>query len=456
MLRPVLAAAWLQLAGAGAFLAWARWRHSATMLHAGLLPLAAAAIATGIAYDAYPAAAWPVLNGACLTGTAAIAMLVTFALQAERCGAATSLRPAWLGTAQLAVTALATLETAACLQRGDAAPTSRTVAAWLGWVWFGLGVAGTSLGASLANARVFILGLLPLLLSCFVPLVTFTGPLAPYALVANARFLFAVATSVAIAALRRPLLRFGQRPNADLVGAVAFALLLLWSGFEVVAWGRTDHSDPEAVAWIVWLLGVTAVLATIGGAWRAHATGNPVLRGLARTVLLASTTFPFAVYLTWFGADWMFANPRFLLVAGAIAALLLWRRLEPQRTFLGPTALGVALLGLTVESPAWFFEHIAESSEAARLAKFAITVTWVASASVLLGVGFRLHRRGLRLTALGLFVLTAVKLLALDMSGAQQLYRILAFVLVGVVFVGASWLYHRVERRLAASRSSPV
>jgi hypothetical protein len=38
------------------------------------------------------------------------------------------------------------------------------------------------------------------------------------------------------------------------------------------------------------------------------------------------------------------------------------------------------------------------------------------------------------------------------MSGAQQLYRILAFVLVGLVFVAASWLYHRAERRLAAQR----
>jgi len=41
----------------------------------------------------------------------------------------------------------------------------------------------------------------------------------------------------------------------------------------------------------------------------------------------------------------------------------------------------------------------------------------------------------------------AAKLLVLDMSGAQQLYRILAFVLVGLVFVGASWLYPRPARR---------
>ncbi len=52
-----------------------------------------------------------------------------------------------------------------------------------------------------------------------------------------------------------------------------------------------------------------------------------------------------------------------------------------------------------------------------------------------------------------LFALTAAKLLLLDMSGAQQLYRILAFVLVGLVFVGASWLYHRVERRFATKNT---
>jgi uncharacterized membrane protein len=48
---------------------------------------------------------------------------------------------------------------------------------------------------------------------------------------------------------------------------------------------------------------------------------------------------------------------------------------------------------------------------------------------------------------------TRIAKLAFDMSGAQQLYRILAFVLVGIVFVVASWLYHRFERRLAARRS---
>ncbi len=34
------------------------------------------------------------------------------------------------------------------------------------------------------------------------------------------------------------------------------------------------------------------------------------------------------------------------------------------------------------------------------------------------------------------------------MNGVQQLYRILAFMLVGVVLIAASYAYHRLERRL--------
>jgi uncharacterized membrane protein len=113
-------------------------------------------------------------------------------------------------------------------------------------------------------------------------------------------------------------------------------------------------------------------------------------------------------------------------------------------------AFGVGLAGLSAEPPAWFLANVAERAEAERLALFSVTVTWVVTAAVMLVVGLRRNLRPARLVALALFATTAAKLLLLDMSGAQQLYRILAFVLVGLAFVAASWLYHRVARRFAA------
>lgn len=465
-MRPAVAAAFLHTFGALAFLAWACRNRSGSALIAGLLPLAASAVATLVAYSSYPADAWAVLNGSFAAGACACAALVVFALLAHRCGdpAASSAtgsatgsaasRGAWLGTAQLACTALATLETAAFLQRGTEVPTPTTLAEALGWVWLGIGGAGAVFAAALPSRRVLALALVPLAMSCFVPFVLYGHRLDPHVLVSNTRYLFAAATCAAAAALRRPLQR-SSLGSADLASAAGFALLLLWSTLEVAAFSDTNFDGRRAAAWTTWLFGLVAVLGTMGGAWRAHATANALLRTAARAVLVAAVPLPFFVYATDFPMGWMFVNPRFLLVVGAVLATLVWLKLEPRHSVLGRVALGLCLLGLTLEPPAWFLEHIADRAEAGRLAKFAITVTWVLAAVVLLGVGFRRDRRGLRLCALGLFALIAVKLLAFDMSGAQQIYRILAFILVGIVFVTASWLYHRVERRLAAARKLP-
>ena len=206
---------------------------------------------------------------------------------------------------------------------------------------------------------------------------------------------------------------------------------------------------PRRTAWTVWLLGATAVTAAAGGWWRARATGNRSLRAVAAGALAAAMVLPLLVYTIGWPADYMFLNLRAALVAAAVAVALRWAHGDALATRLRWVAFGVGLVGLTAEPPAWFLANVAERAEAERLSLFAITVTWVVTAAALLVVGLRRDVRPARLVALALFTLTAAKLLLLDMSGAQQLYRILAFVLVGLVFVAASWAYHRVAKRLA-------
>ncbi len=41
------------------------------------------------------------------------------------------------------------------------------------------------------------------------------------------------------------------------------------------------------------------------------------------------------------------------------------------------------------------------------------------------------------------------------MQGAQQIWRILAFILTGVVLIAASFVYHRLEQRLSG-RTGPT
>lgn len=228
---------------------------------------------------------------------------------------------------------------------------------------------------------------------------------------------------------------------------------MVYGGCEAVSWANASCEGLAVGRWIVWLLGATFVLGSAGAAWRAPLTDNRSLRAVGLFALAPALLLPLAAYGTSWEPRPMFANARLLLVAAAVAAVWMWSRL-PGLAGLRRLALVVGLIGVTLEPPTWFLDHVEEAAEAARLARFSITVTWIVAAIALLVVGFRRDLRMPRLTALTLFVLTAAKVLIVDMSGAQQLYRILAFLLVGVVFVGASWAYHRAERRLAAARVS--
>jgi uncharacterized membrane protein len=76
---------------------------------------------------------------------------------------------------------------------------------------------------------------------------------------------------------------------------------------------------------------------------------------------------------------------------------------------------------------------------------------WGVYATALLAVGFRGRNRPLRLVGLALFGLTALKLVLVDMAEVKQIYRIVSFLVLGLLMIGASYLYHRVEKWLDES-----
>ncbi len=452
---PALAVAGVQLLGVVAFtLAASRLRSLAGFL-AGLVPLAVAAILVGIAYERYPAEAGLIANGCCLGGIAVIAALWWLARTSPRLPGAESLGPLLAGSAQLACSALATAEAAAWLQRGDRIPAPGTMAQVLGWVWLALAVSGSLVALHSASRRVLRLAWLPLALALVAAFINYAVPLASHRLLVNARFLFAIAGCVVIAATAVVLRLHESKPAADRAPALALVLAMVFGAFEAVAWSRAAWIDGDGAPWAVWLVGTTVVLGSAGGRARALATTNASLRMVALLALVPALCVPLAIYLVDWPCAWMFANLRALLVAASIALAVWWaregERLQPLRW----VAFAVAFSGLTAEPPVWFLDNAGsgpgERAEAARRALFSVTVTWVVVAAALLSYGFRRDRRTVRVVALTLFGATAAKLLVFDMSGAQQLYRILAFVLVGLVFVGASWLYHRAERRGAGA-----
>jgi len=72
-----------------------------------------------------------------------------------------------------------------------------------------------------------------------------------------------------------------------------------------------------------------------------------------------------------------------------------------------------------------------------------LTVAWGIEGAALLGLGFPLRDRTLRLSGLTLFLLCVGKLFLYDLRELETIYRILSFFVLGVILVGVSWLYTR-------------
>ncbi len=87
-------------------------------------------------------------------------------------------------------------------------------------------------------------------------------------------------------------------------------------------------------------------------------------------------------------------------------------------------------------------------------AQVIISATWALYASALVGLGFRRQRTGLRWAGLGVFLLTLAKVFLFDLSELDTAYRIGSFLALGVLLVGASFLYQR-SRLTSPDGSAP-
>jgi uncharacterized membrane protein len=78
-----------------------------------------------------------------------------------------------------------------------------------------------------------------------------------------------------------------------------------------------------------------------------------------------------------------------------------------------------------------------------RSAQAALSICWAVYAVILLAIGFRLHNDPARWAALGVFFVTVLKVIFLDMAGLPGLYRVLAFLVLSVMLGLGAWAYQR-------------
>lgn len=117
-----------------------------------------------------------------------------------------------------------------------------------------------------------------------------------------------------------------------------------------------------------------------------------------------------------------------------------WER--DLRGFVRGVVVVLLFFALNIEIAGYFFDY------AARARPAAISALWAIFAAGMTTVGFLRSRRGLRYCSFALFGATTVKVFVWDMSDFSTPYRIMSFLILGLMLIGASYLYHRFKGRI--------
>jgi len=223
---------------------------------------------------------------------------------------------------------------------------------------------------------------------------------------------------------------------------------------ELWIWGDLTGGSFEATAVFpaIWATGF-ALLAFAGEKMKSRSVRTGAFAALCAAAIMILVAFgqthPEPYKLVF--------NVRFAAALSAVLAALGYSRLASNRVVTG-WMYGVFAAGLLVlfsaESYLFFAETIADPTKAQWTAQMSLSIVWALYAAGALAIGFATRARPLRLAALGLFGATAIKLSLVDLADLRDGYRIISFIVLGVLMIGASYLYHRAEKRLKEGESA--
>jgi uncharacterized membrane protein len=128
------------------------------------------------------------------------------------------------------------------------------------------------------------------------------------------------------------------------------------------------------------------------------------------------------------------------MVAAADPAVQPWHGQPARLLFGGWAVLGFVVLNYEVSA---FFHDYAPAAHFA-----AISVLWALCSIALVVVGFRRRQERLRQCALGLFAVTVLKVFVVDLAHVSTPFRIISFVVLGLLLIGASYLYYHYREHL--------
>jgi uncharacterized membrane protein len=272
--------------------------------------------------------------------------------------------------------------------------------------------------------------------------------------------ILAVAMAAFYAALALRMLRRSRQPADErlFLASLAIAVGFIAAAFPIQARAPWTALGWAAEAGVLWWFGI-----------RVH---QAPLRALAAALALLATAR--VLFFDTFGQDHAPALPVFnehalpaigasaclLVAAGATRRLQLRQPLDPTERVLAAAAVvgGILQLWLVMSVDLYTYcQNTLTSSGPAgddRLAQMALSVFWAIYATVVLAVGFRFRSARLRWTALALYGITVAKVFVLDMAGLDQLYRILAVLVLALLLGLAAAVYQRI--RPDREKAAPV
>lgn len=288
----------------------------------------------------------------------------------------------------------------------------------------------------------------------------------------NRRFLTAIAPALSAAVFA--LLHLRDRKLSDAIdghlrtlaacGAGVLALVLVHAEFaqwfgRKGAEGLWKHAAYYAHCFYVFLWTAGAGVYTFLGirlkSLKTRITGLAVLAVSFAMVAMLLSDPPAGRYV-------LFLNVRFIamLVNAAVCfgMALLYHRLGEPTSVERRLAYALAVIGavvllvvLSVESHNFSSRLLKDPGDSRRLALMSVSVVWGLYAFVLLALGIVRRHSAVRYAALGLFGLTVLKLVVLDTSKLQDVYRWITYLVIGCLLIAGSYLYYRLEQYIGAS-----
>jgi uncharacterized membrane protein len=134
------------------------------------------------------------------------------------------------------------------------------------------------------------------------------------------------------------------------------------------------------------------------------------------------------------------------MLAAADPAVQPWPG-SPAQVLYGGWAV-VCFVVLNYEVSAFFHDYAPTAHFAA------ISVLWALCSVALVVVGFQRNQVRLRQCALGLFAVTVLKVFIVDLARVSTPFRIVSFIMLGLMLIGASYLYYRYREHILPTASA--